>query len=355
MSIVLVVSAAVVTAAHWFVEPPLQALLSVLLFALVLLTILSQHSALELTLHSLQIAHYEQVESERRYRTLFDGCSDIILAYPIEGGGRCGPFVEVNDTACRAFGYSREALMQLTMERFCSPDLRSELQGRNEAVSQVGSTVFETALVTRAGPLPVEVSARIVEMRGRSLCLAVIRDVALRKEREDRLQGISMRDDLTGLLNRRGFLMRLDKIALIAGQRGANILIVYIDVDGLKRVNDLMGHAAGDVVLLAAAEVLRLTFREDDLVARMGGDEFVAMAVLGHPDDERLDQDTIMNRFEGLIAAKRAELGEEYQFSLSCGMAVVGQEEVGRIDELLARADKRMYEAKRTRKSVAAC
>jgi diguanylate cyclase (GGDEF)-like protein len=126
---------------------------------------------------------------------------------------------------------------------------------------------------------------------------------------------------------------------------------MYVDVDGLKRVNDHLGHAAGDVLIVAAANVLRETFRETDVLARLGGDEFVAMAQLGHSGDERLDRQTILARFEAAIAAKRAELGDPYDFSLSCGTAVASTDELERIDDLLARTDREMYAAKRARRS----
>jgi diguanylate cyclase (GGDEF)-like protein/PAS domain S-box-containing protein len=353
-AILLVVSAAVVTLAHWFVGPSLQAVLSVLLFALVVLTVVAEHSAVEMTLRSLKIAHYEQIESERRYRALFDACSDVILAFPIEENGRAGSFVEVNEAACRTLSYPREVLLSLAPEKICAPEFRDDLRGRSEGVRLRGSDVFETVLLTRKGHLlPVEVSARMVVIRGEALCLAVARDVAVRKEREERLEGISIRDELTGLLNRRGFFAMVDDVVRRVERWDGHVLLAYVDVDGLKRVNDCLGHAAGDEVLVAAADVLRHTFREGDVVARMGGDEFVAMAVLEHPGDEQLDRDTIMSRLESATATKRAELDEAYQFSLSCGVAIVAGRELGEIDDLLARTDKRMYEAKRGRSAAA--
>ena len=125
---------------------------------------------------------------------------------------------------------------------------------------------------------------------------------------------------------------------------------MYLDVDGLKRVNDEMGHAAGDTVLVATGDALRLAFREEDVLARLGGDEFVALAVLGRCDDERLDLQAIEARFESAVRAKRKELGEDYAFAVSFGSLVVTSDELREIDELLARTDKRMYKAKRSRR-----
>ncbi len=140
----------------------------------------------------------------------------------------------------------------------------------------------------------------------------------------------------------------VEKTAPRAQRRNAQLLLMYVDVDGLKQVNDRLGHAAGDALLVAAAETLRATFREGDVLARIGGDEFVALALLG--EDERLEQQALSERLESAVCARRAELGDDYDFSLSFGSLVAGWQELDRIEELLARGDERMYEAKRARR-----
>jgi diguanylate cyclase (GGDEF)-like protein len=125
---------------------------------------------------------------------------------------------------------------------------------------------------------------------------------------------------------------------------------MYFDLDGLKQVNDEQGHAEGDRLLVAAADVLRAAFRERDVVARLGGDEFVAMALLGRRHDEQLDRQAIEARLDEAMRAKHAELGESFDFSMSCGSMVANHVQLGSIDELLARADQEMYAAKRARR-----
>ncbi len=347
---VLIVCAAAVAAAQWVVPMDVGRILGVLMLALVALTILSQRRALIATIHSLETAHDEQIESERRYHMIFAACSDAIFIWHMQDDGRPGPFEEVNAAACTTLGYSREKLMGMAVHDIYAPAVRSELLGRWQELRQAGSLVFETAHLTSQGqPLFVEVNARVVEIRGRRLCLAIARNVAARKEQEELLRGISNQDELTGLLNRRGFFAMADEAHQRALQQGVQVLLMYVDVDGLKRVNDQMGHAAGDVLIVAAANVLRVTFRETDLLARLGGDEFVALALLGHSSDEQLDRQTILARFQGAVAAKRAELGDAYDFSLSCGTIITTADDLAHIDDLLARADREMYTAKRTR------
>lgn len=355
IEIVLLACAAAVVAAQWMVDPVPGRIAAALLLILVTLIVVAQRRTLSATIGSLRTAHREQIESEHRYRALFDACSDVIVAYPIEAEGRPGAFTEVNEAACATLGFARERLLAMDFERICALEVRRDVRRLLQALGRSGSLVFETVLVTsRDRLLPVEVNASVVVIHGRKLCFAVVRDVTARKEREDRLRGMSHHDELTGLLNRRGFFSAIDDVARRARQRGSLALLTYVDVDGLKRVNDQMGHAAGDQVLRTAADVLRDTFRENDVVARMGGDEFVAVAVLGHPDDERLDQETIMGRFESAVSSRREELGEAYDFSLSCGTLVVTGDDLTRIDELLARTDQRMYETKRARRFAAA-
>jgi diguanylate cyclase (GGDEF)-like protein len=188
---------------------------------------------------------------------------------------------------------------------------------------------------------------RKVEIGGRALCLAAARDIATRKEESERLLVMVNQDKLTGLLNRRGFYDTVESVASRARLLDARVLLMYVDVDGLKAVNDTLGHQAGDVLVVAAGDTLRAAFRQEDVVARMGGDEFVAMAILGK--DERLEQQSITARFERAVESTRAVLGDDIRFSLSCGTLVADWSDLERVDELVARCDQRMYETKRLR------
>jgi diguanylate cyclase (GGDEF)-like protein/PAS domain S-box-containing protein len=349
--LVLVTCAGGVALAQWFAPVSVEGLLSALLFGLVVLTILSQRNAMQLTLSSLTDAHQEQLESERRYRALFDACSDVILVHRFADDARPGQIVEVNEAACLALGYSRAQLLAMTAEDVLAPESRNHVRGRAKALAEAGTLAYETIHVTSDGQrMPVEVTARIVDIGGRRLCLTVSHSIAAHKELEEFLRGLTDVDELTGLLNRRGFFVKADETRRRARRGDKQVLLMYFDVDGLKRVNDERGHAEGDKLLVAAADVLRAAFRERDVVARLGGDEFVAMALLGRRDDEQLDRQAIEVRLQDAIRAKRAELGADFDFSVSFGSMVANHVELGEIDELLARADQRMYSVKRARR-----
>jgi diguanylate cyclase (GGDEF)-like protein/PAS domain S-box-containing protein len=346
-AIALVFAAA--AAGQWIVPETGQYVLSILFLSLTVATVFAQRSALVSTIGSLQTAHREQLESERRYRVLFDACSDALFVQGQVNDDAAPVFTEVNEAACMTLGYSRPELLAVPAEKVIAPEARRGTQQHWQTLRDAHHLVFETTLLTRDNErLPVEMSARQIEIHGQRLYLAIARDIATRKEEEERLLGISYRDDLTGLLNRRGFFALVDQARPRARRLSAQVLLMYVDVDGLKHVNDRLGHAAGDVIVVAAAETLKSTFRQDDILARIGGDEFVALALLGR-DHERLDQQTLLARLEHTVAERRHELGKDYDFSLSFGIIVATWQELSRIDALLARADARMYEVKHSR------
>ncbi|NLE21848.1 MAG: diguanylate cyclase [Actinobacteria bacterium] len=348
---VLVVSAACVALAQWLVPDTGAGLLGILLFGLVVLTALSRRRAIDTTLESLNAAHREQLESERRYRALFDACSDVILVHRFEDDGRPGQIVEVNEAACLALGYSRAQLLAMKAEDILAPEARGQVRERAIALADAGTLAYETVQISSdMQRMPVEVTARIVDIEGRRLCLTVSHSIAAHKELEEFLRSLTDVDELTGLLNRRGFFVKVDEMRRKAKRTKRQVLLTYIDLDGLKRVNDERGHAEGDRLLVATADVLRSAFRQQDVVARLGGDEFVAMALLGRHHDEELDRKAIEMRLEQAVRAKHEELGDRYDFSVSFGSTVANHVQLGQIDDLLARADQQMYNAKRARR-----
>jgi diguanylate cyclase (GGDEF)-like protein/PAS domain S-box-containing protein len=347
--VVLVACTAIVAAGLWVVPESAGHVMSLLLLALVVATFLSLRTALNQAVRSLNTTHTEQLESERRFRTIFDACSDAIAVYPLEDGGRPGRLVEVNQAACGMLGYSRTRLRAMSATDMIAPEARNDLAERLLALHRSGSLVCETAYMTREGHrFPVELSVRLTQLRGQRLCLSIARNIAQRKEREEHWRSLSQEDELTGLLNRRGFFFMAEQSARRAQRLRARALLMYFDVDGLKGVNDRLGHSAGDVLLSAVAAVLRRTFREGDVLARLGGDEFVALALLDR-SEERLDVRAIETRLEQALADKAAELGEQFELSLSHGALLASGEDLARIDKLLGRSDELMYEAKRSR------
>ena len=155
----------------------------------------------------------------------------------------------------------------------------------------------------------------------------------------------SQHDELTGLLNRRGFMNRLEHLlGTSSGRRGA---IAYLDLDGLKTINDTLGHDMGDDAIRNTARILRANVPDDGLLARLGGDEFVAF--LYASDDQELASHA--TAIQNDMAAHNERHETPYELSISFGAVsfVIGDETIEDVPQLMAQADERLYAMKRTR------
>lgn len=196
---------------------------------------------------------------------------------------------------------------------------------------------FETTsqLVSRSDPsLPREV-------------ISVSRDVTERKQNEDRLRELAVLDDLTGLYNRRGFITLASQQLKAARRSKRNALVLFADLNNLKQINDTLGHKDGDQALIDAAHIFNRTFRESDVIARVGGDEFAILAT--ESDAEHLEN--IRARLESALQLANSDRARPFQLSISLGAATYDPGRNDTVEELLAWADKAMYEQKRSRGS----
>jgi len=170
-------------------------------------------------------------------------------------------------------------------------------------------------------------------------------ELALMRARVAELETRAERDPLTAVLNRRGFARELARARAYVERYGGNAALVYLDLDGFKRVNDRHGHAAGDAVLTAVAAALVAAVRASDVVARIGGDEF---AVLLWNLSVRDAHNKAIALERGIADATVAWNGEQLAVGASAGVAdlTAGID----VEGLLARADAEMYARKRTRR-----
>jgi diguanylate cyclase (GGDEF)-like protein len=168
----------------------------------------------------------------------------------------------------------------------------------------------------------------------------VERELAARK-----LEALSIHDDLTGLYNRRGFHTLAEPQLRIAGRAMRMAALLFIDVDNLKPVNDALGHDVGDQLLVDVADSLRGVFRASDLIARIGGDEFVVLT----GDDEIIDPDTLRRRID--LAFSMTPAGRPYAIRVSVGLAIFDPGAPRSLDELLHAGDLDMYARKRVRRA----
>lgn len=169
------------------------------------------------------------------------------------------------------------------------------------------------------------------------------RTAALEKANAE-IQHLSVTDELTGLLNRRGFYLLAESALESARRHGRSCLLAFLDVDGLKLVNDAHGHNAGDDMLRDVATVLRDTLRRSDIVARIGGDEFCILVTEPEGDPAKL-RERIRQAFRSF--AETAD--RPCRLSASIGLVQTWPTDQGTLDTLLTHADARMYEDKRTK------
>ena len=172
--------------------------------------------------------------------------------------------------------------------------------------------------------------------------VGVCRDISDRKRMEEELRALSLIDELTGLYNRRGFMALARHQQKISLRTEKEMLLIYADVDGLKRINDTYGHDAGDAALAETAKILKESFRGSDLMARLGGDEFAVLVLeASAPCSEQLKA-----RLEEKLRLKLAGLAFPFKLSLSVGIICCDPKTPYSIEELLAKADQAMYARK---------
>jgi diguanylate cyclase (GGDEF)-like protein len=209
----------------------------------------------------------------------------------------------------------------------------------------------EPELAAKAGVLAMRLGDRLPRTISRkeallhlALAYAAVAEQRLATQAEQLayLESLTATDELTGLLNRRGFLKALDHALARSRRFGETGMVLYIDLDGFKSVNDRLGHGAGDTVLREVARTVSLTIREVDVAARIGGDEFaVALARIGRADG--------LNRARALQSkldeARASHAGHTIPIRATVGATTFGAADSAA--EVIARADLAMYEEKR--------
>jgi len=168
--------------------------------------------------------------------------------------------------------------------------------------------------------------------------IARIKHVKMQQE----IRNLTLRDELTGIYNRRGFFALVEYQFNLAKRSKTGMFMLYADLDNLKIINDTLGHQEGDRALTMAADILRKNFRQSDIIARIGGDEFVVFPVGTSADCV----DKILERLQKALEAYNAENNRGYSLSISAGISFYDPERPCTIDDLLAAADRSMYERK---------
>jgi diguanylate cyclase (GGDEF)-like protein len=161
------------------------------------------------------------------------------------------------------------------------------------------------------------------------------------------LRHLALTDDLTCLFNRRGFFAAATQQLKLAQRNGQSLLLLFCDVDNLKKINDTFGHQEGDLALIRTADALEQSFRGSDILSRLGGDEFVVLA----SETSNQTQEIILRRLEKNLK-KSSATEARYALSLCVGVARFDPKRATTLGELMVQADKAMYEKKRRTQKV---
>jgi diguanylate cyclase (GGDEF)-like protein len=171
-------------------------------------------------------------------------------------------------------------------------------------------------------------------------------------ERQRMLQQVrqmAVLDELTGLNNRRGFVLVCQHLCQVANRNGRRLALLFLDLDGLKQINDGCGHAEGDRALVDTAQILVRTFRKADVLGRLGGDEFVVLLAEGTSDGA----DRALERLRTNVDAFNREPARPYRLSVSVGLSWYDPAAPAPVDSLIEQADRAMYVEKVAKKKAA--
>lgn len=179
------------------------------------------------------------------------------------------------------------------------------------------------------------------------ILLRVIRCAIERHRVKHELLQLSFTDELTGLHNRRGFSVLAEQQMKYARRSKKGFLFILMDMDDFKQINDLYGHIQGDAAIIQTAELLRKTFRQSDVIARFGGDEFAVLALESGPDTLA----TIYQRLEMIFEQYHLTKGRPFKLSVSTGAAYYDPVRAVSFEELFETADGLLYQHKRSKPS----
>jgi diguanylate cyclase (GGDEF)-like protein/PAS domain S-box-containing protein len=284
-------------------------------------------------------------EEMRRFRLAMDNSADIIVLID----RATMRFVDVNKTACRQLGYTREELLGLGPQDVL-PVTREELErdydalmARPTATTDYIPRGMKSQYICKDGTkLPFESTRHVLRSGDTTIIAAISRDIRARLAIEEKVAYMAQFDALTGLPNRNLFQDRLEQAMALAKRNDWPMAVLFIDLDRFKLVNDTLGHSAGDKLLKEAAVRLRNCIRGSDTVGRLGGDEFAAiLSELAKPGDAGRVAQKFIEAFKQPFDLD----GKETYVSASVGITLYPADSDS-AEALVMNADAAMYRAK---------
>ena len=261
-------------------------------------------------------------ETEERFRLLFEHAAVGVALLDT----KTGHYLDINQKYCDFLGYTKAEMLNLSFQDVTYPDNVQENIEDNALLlsGEFREFSIEKRYVRKDGQIVWgELTASPLWAAGDETSdyvhIAVVQDITERKRSEEEIRSLSLTDELTGLYNRRGFTLLAEQEVKQAHREKRSMLLFFGDVDKLKAINDTLGHDYGDLALKEASAILKETFREADILARIGGDEFLILAV----DASVESAETIINRLQAAVEAHNQLGVEPYHLELSVGVALI--------------------------------
>lgn len=281
-------------------------------------------------------------ESEERYRLLAE--QSLVGVFVIQEE----KVIYVNPRFVEIFGYPTELKTFNDFLNYIHEEDRERFKQRyHELLDKTFEYIIDEFKIKKGNDIAyIEMSAVGIMYKGKPAILGTTLDITYRKKMEEELKILSITDPLTGLYNRRGFITLAEHTLTLAKRLNKKVIILFVDLDYMKWINDNLGHNVGDQALIDVANILTSTFRQNDLIARIGGDEFVVLGIIG----EENHKEKIIERLMEKVKEFNTKEKRLYKLSLSIGYVVYDPENPKTLEELLQIADQLMYEEKRLKK-----
>jgi len=291
-------------------------------------------------------------EAETRFRSIFESAGLGMALCSAEG-----QLLQVNRPLCDLLGYSARELQQSSLLALTHSDDVPNAAALLRAIAGGASGPFrleQRYLTSDARTVIAQVSLSVVRGAGGEVlyCSVQVENITARRRAEEsvarytaNLQALTLTDDLTGLHNRRGFRTVSEPLCAAQGRSRQPLMLVAVDVDYLKAINDTWGHEAGDRAIVVVASALNGSFRTSDVVARVGGDEFLCLLPNAGSDDVT----QIRLRIASRIARELEQMPQEFPLTVTVGVAIAPPRTPVNLDNLMREADRALYAAKRGR------
>ncbi|HTL47742.1 MAG TPA: diguanylate cyclase [Verrucomicrobiae bacterium] len=269
-------------------------------------------------------------------RRFFDLAPDLLCIV-----GTDGKLLKINPAFEKTLGYKQGDLQGRSVFDYVAPDDEFALKKKCLRVLRgVGDVVFENRFRSKKGTYKwISWKARPELAQGEVYVVA--RDASLSRKVRQKLKHLAFTDELTGLLNRRGFYLFARQLSRICERQKKDFLVLLADVNDLKKINDRLGHAVGDKALIESARILKARLRGSDVVARIGGDEFAAAMLVESDLDHGRLRDSLHRAAEQTFLPAH---GEPLTFSVGVSRLRAGQRLS--LERMLVEADDRLYREK---------